>query len=162
MARVYIGVGSNIDPTVNVRAAVAALRERFAPLEVSPVYESRAVGFDGANFYNLVVGFDTDLPVEEVAAAMQAIEDAQGRDRSAPRFAPRTIDLDVLLYDDLVRDQPHLHLPRPEITENAFVLRPLAEITPERRHPTLGRTFAELWADYDEGGQPLRQVPFSW
>lgn len=158
MARVYIGVGSNIDPDTHVRAAVAALRERFGRLEVSPVYESEAVGFDGPNFYNLAVGFDTELSVEEVAAAMQAIEDAQGRDRTAPRFSARTIDLDVLLYDDLVRDQPHLHLPRPEITENAFVLRPLAEIAPTRRHPTLGRSLAELWSDFDQASQPLRPV----
>lgn len=162
MARVYIGVGSNIAPAEHVRAAVAALRERFGRLDVSSVYESRPVGFDGANFYNLAVGFDTELSVDAVADTMQAIEDAQGRDRTVPRFAARTIDLDVLLYDDMVLDKPHLHLPRPEILERAFVLQPLAEIAPDVVHPTLQRSFAELWAVFDKGDQALWRIPFDW
>ncbi len=158
MARIYISIGSNIDAARNVRRAVAALRADFGPLALSPVYESEAVGFAGDNFLNLVAGADTARPVAEVAARLHAMEDAQGRDRSGPRFSSRVIDLDLLLYDDLVLESPGLVLPREEILHNAFVLRPLADLAPDLVHPVAGRTMAELWADFDQSSQRLWPV----
>ena len=158
MARIYISIGSNIDAARNVRRAVAALRADFGPLALSPVYESEAVGFAGNNFLNLVAGADTARPVREVAARLHAIEDAQGRDRSGPRFSSRVIDLDLLLYDDLVLDTPALVLPREEILDNAFVLRPLADLAPDLVHPVARRTMAELWAEFDQSTQALWPV----
>lgn len=156
MARVYVSVGSNIERERYIRAGLTGLRERYGALQCSRVYESRAVGFDGDDFYNLVVGFDTDRPVREVAATLRDIERLNARDRRAPRFCARTLDLDLLLYDDLVIDEPGLQLPRAEILRYAFVLGPLAEIAGERRHPCDGRRYAELWEAFaDKAAQPM-------
>lgn len=158
MARVYVSIGSNIDRDAAIRGGVRALRERFGPLTLSSVYESEAVGFDGDNFYNLVAGFDSDEDVQTVAEALREIEDAHGRVRSGPRFSSRTLDLDLLLYDDLVLASPQI--PRHEILHNAFVLWPLAEIAPEAVHPQERVTFAVLWARFDKSRQQLWPVPF--
>ncbi len=158
MARVYVSVGSNIDREQHVRAALDALRARFGPIAVSTVYESEAVGFDGDAFYNLVVGFDTTDDVHAVAAALDAIEDANGRRRDGPRFSSRTLDLDLLLYDELVLNEPGLQLPRDEIPRFAFVLKPLLELIPDGVHPLSGRRYADLWAEFDADSQPLRPV----
>lgn len=160
MARVYVSIGSNIERAQHIRAGVDALRAAFGTLAISSVYESEAVGFDGDNFYNLVVGFDSDEPVEKVVAELRAIEDRHGRDRSGPRFSSRTLDLDILIYDALVCDQPQL--PRDEITKNAFVLWPLAEIAPDEMHPQEGVSFAELWARFDKSKQQLWPVAFDF
>lgn len=145
MARVYVSLGSNIDREVRIRQAVEALRQRFGEIELSPVYDSAAVGFDGSDFLNLVADFDSDLEVAAVAAIFRDIEDRLGRDRSLPRFANRAIDLDILLYDDLILDVPGIRIPRPDILVNAFVLKPLQDIAPERLYPHTGQSYAELW-----------------
>lgn len=161
MARVYVSVGSNIDRERYIRAGLAALRECYGALQCSRIYESQAVGFEGDDFYNLVVRFDTDQSVREVAAALRKIERQNARDRRAPRFSARTLDLDLLLYDELVVDEPGLQLPRAEILRYAFVLGPLAEIAGERRHPQSGRSYAELWRDFpDRAAQPMWAVAF--
>lgn len=158
MAVIYISVGSNIDRKKNLRAALAALRARFDHVRTSPVYESVAVGFDGKNFYNLVVEAHTDLTPDQVVQTLRATEDAQLRDRTQPKFSPRTLDLDLLLYDDLVVQQPEFQLPRDEIVKYAFVLAPLADLVPQVLHPTLKQTFAELWQQFERGDQELWQV----
>lgn len=155
MARVYLSLGSNIDRARNIQAGIEDLRARFGPLQLSRIYESEAVGFAGENFYNLVVGLDTDESVESIAQILRAIEDRHGRVRKGPRFSSRTLDIDLLLYGDLVLNTPGLVLPREEITRNAFVLCPLAEIAPDLAHPVLQRTYGELWAAFDKTRQPL-------
>jgi 2-amino-4-hydroxy-6-hydroxymethyldihydropteridine diphosphokinase len=145
MARIYVSIGSNVERETRIRQSVAALREHFGEIELSPVYDSAAVGFDGSNFLNLVAGFDSPLPVAEVAAAFRDVEDRLGRDRSLPKFASRPIDLDILLYDDLILDVPGIHIPRPEILVNAFVLKPLQDIAADRLHPETGQSYADLW-----------------
>jgi len=162
MARVYVSIGSNIDRDRSIRGGVADLREAFGELTLSSVYESEAVGFDGDDFYNLVAGFDTDMGVNEVAALLREIEDRHGRVRSGPRFSSRTLDIDLLLYDDLDTDSDGLSLPRDEITKNAFVLWPLAEIAPDAVHPVLNKRYRDLWDAFDKTKQPLRPVAFAW
>lgn len=158
MARVYVSVGTNIDREHHVRAALDALVAHYGAVQCSTIYETAAVGFDGDDFYNLVVGFDTEEPPTEVAAQLRAIEDANGRLRSGPRFSSRTLDLDLLLYDDVILDEGRLQIPRDEITHQAFVLAPLAEIAGERRHPLTGTTFAQLWAEFPQADATLRPV----
>jgi len=160
MARVYVSVGSNIERERHVRTGIGALHEKFGPLILSRVYESRAVGFDGDDFFNLAAAFDTELSVQAVARTLRDIERANGRDRRASRFCPRTLDLDLLLYGDAVLEEGEIKLPREEITRYAFVLGPLAEIAGEMRHPVLQRRFRELWDEFDRDGQPMR--PVAW
>lgn len=162
MARVYVSIGSNIEREANIRGGVADLQAHFGELVLSQVYESAAVGFDGDNFYNLVAAFETDRAVQEVARILHTIEDEHGRTREGPRFSSRTLDIDMLLYDDLILTEGKLELPRDEITKNAFVLWPLAEIAPELEHPVLKQSYAALWAAFDKEKQPLWPIPFSW
>lgn len=144
MPRAYISVGSNINREKNVRSAVRALRKRFGAVILSRVYETRPVGFQGDSFYNLAVAVDTDEPMEDVASALRVIERQHDRRRGLDRFAPRTLDLDLLLYGDVVSER----LPRREILQYAFVLCPLAEIAPELRDPASGKTYSDLWAEF--------------
>jgi len=162
MARVYVSIGSNIDRDANIRGGVADLQSHFGELQLSTVYESGSVGFDGDNFYNLVAAFDTNKDVQEVTMILHAIEDEHGRTREGPRFSSRTLDIDMLLYDDLVIKEGKLELPRDEITKNAFVLWPLAEIAPDLEHPVLKQRYAALWKAFDKEKQPLWPIQFSW
>jgi 2-amino-4-hydroxy-6-hydroxymethyldihydropteridine diphosphokinase len=161
-ARVYVSLGSNSNREAKIRLAVAALREQFGEIELSPVYDSAAVGFDGSDFLNLVAGLDTGLEVEAVAASFHAIEDQLGRDRSQPRFASRPIDLDILTYDDLILDVPGIRVPRPEILENAFVLKPLQDIAPQCLHPETGESYAELWQRMAPTAPRLNRFPMEF
>ncbi len=163
MTRVYLSLGSNIDRHRHILAGLDALADQLGPLQVSPVYESEAVGFAGSHFFNLVAGLDTELPVAELSACLKQIEDDNGRDRSGPRFSPRTLDIDILTYGDFVGTAlAGMELPRAEILENAFVLLPLADIAPEEKHPVLGKSYAELWQAYDRRRQQLWLVDFVW
>ena len=160
MARIYVSVGSNINPVDNIRSAVDALRQHFPVLDISTVYESQAVGFEGENFLNFVVGFDSEQALAELIQLLDDIEDQLQRDRSGPRFSARTIDLDLLVYDDIIA--PELNIPRDEISKNAFVLQPLAELAPGLVHPQLQISYAQLWNDFDHESQSLWPIPFEW
>lgn len=158
MTEIFVGIGSNVEPERHLRAGVKLLRERFGELTVSPVYRNPAVGFEGDDFFNLVASFDSDAGYEQVHTELEKIEFACGRVRGGPRYAPRTLDIDLLLYGDLVRDTPPV-LPRKDLLRYAFVLKPITDIAPQHRHPVTGRTFAEHWAEFDAASQPL--VPVS-
>ena len=147
-----------MDRTCNIRSGVNALREQFGELTLSRIYDSAAVGFNGANFFNLVVGFDSAQSVQEIVTALQRIEAEHGRKREEKRFAPRPLDLDLLLYDNLVLNKGKIHIPRDEILKYAFVLCPLAEIAPQQIHPVTGRSFLQLWRAFDDTGQQLSPV----
>lgn len=159
MIDVYVAAGSNVEPQRHLRTALAALRERFGTLRCSPAYRNQAVGFQGDDFINLVVGFATDEPVEDVRAALRQIESLCGRPPQSPRWAPRTMDLDVLLYGDLTGEHAGMTLPRPDLVRRAYMLKPLADIAPQLLHPTLGQSIATLWQAFAEQHHPLVVVP---
>lgn len=161
MARVYVGIGSNIERETHIRGAVQALRQRFGTLILSQVYESQPIGFEGADFYNLVAGFETSLPVEQLLGELHGIEQNHGRKRSGERFEARTLDLDLLLYNGMVRHDGNVDVPRAEILRYAFMLRPLAEIVPTQTHPENGKTFSELWREFADNQQKLHRVDFT-
>ena len=158
MPQVYIAAGSNIEPERHLAMAVAELGRQFPGVRFSPWYRNRAVGFDGEDFINFVAGFPTGLPVAEVLQRLHAIEELCGRPRAAPRWAPRSMDLDVLLYDDLICQEPHLKLPRPDLLKRAYMLGPLAALAPDLMHPTERQTIGELWDRFDRAAHPLVPV----
>ncbi len=162
MTRVYLSLGSNIRRHQHIAAGLDALAAAFGELHISSVYESKSVGFDGSNFFNLVVGIDTSLGVAALSERLKNIEDDNGRCRQGPKFSPRTLDIDILVYGDSVGVEAGISLPRAEITQNAFVLLPLAEIAGEQLHPQLQQSYASLWQAYDKSAQPLWPVDFVW
>jgi len=158
MARVYLSLGSNLEPQRYLSLALDDLRRHFGMLDVSPAYRSRAVGFDGPDFVNLAVGLDTDLAPAALNDWLHTLEDHHGRRRDQPRYSSRTLDVDIVLYDDFVTDGPgHLQIPRKEL-KHAFVLKPLAGIAPDLKHPVEGKTMAELWAEFPHEREPLDRV----
>ena len=160
MAKIYISIGSNIEAEKNIRLAIHALQDYYGKLILSSVYESEAVGFAGDNFLNLVAGLNTEEDVHAVATTLRRIEDENGRDRSGPRFSSRIVDLDLLLYDDLILKEDKLEIPRDEITKNAFVLLPLEEIAPQLIHPVSGKTMCDHWISFDKESQKLWAINF--
>ncbi|MDQ6646079.1 MAG: 2-amino-4-hydroxy-6-hydroxymethyldihydropteridine diphosphokinase [Pseudomonadota bacterium] len=161
MSRVYLSLGSNLEPERHLRAAIAALRERFGDISVSPAYRSRSVGFDGSDFVNLAVGLETDLSPQALNDWLHALEDRHGRRRDVPRYSDRTLDIDIVFYDTLVLEgEGHLQIPRNEL-QHAFVLRPIADIAPDFRHPQSGASMAELWAAFPPESEPLQLAPLS-
>lgn len=162
MPQVFVSIGSNIDKKKNVHTAIHELNSSYAPLTPSRVYESEAVGFPSENFYNLVVGFDTDVSVQNVLARLANIENACGRQRSGNNHEARTLDIDLLLYGNLTKHDGDTHVPRCEIYRYAFVLLPLAEIAPEVKHPETGITFGEMWRNFSDRNQKLWPVAFDF
>lgn len=157
MARVYVSIGSNIEPEQNVRAAIRALKQSYANVALSPIYRSKAEGFEGDDFFNLAASFDTDEPPERLADRLGRIEAAQGRVRSGGRFSPRTLDIDILLYDDLVRHDRRFDIPRRDIYSHAHVLGPLVALAPDLRHPETGERLAERWQQFADKNS-LREI----
>jgi 2-amino-4-hydroxy-6-hydroxymethyldihydropteridine diphosphokinase len=155
----YVSVGSNMEPVKHIRMALARLRDRFGPLVLSSVYRNRAAGFEGEDFLNLVVGFPANDPPPEIVAELERLHVAAGRVRGPNRFAPRTLDLDLLLYGDEVNEA--VQVPRRDITDYSFVLGPLAEIAPELRHPVTGETMAALWGRFDKATHPIHRLPLA-
>jgi len=160
MHTALLSLGSNLDPERHLRAAAAALRERFGEVVFSSVLRTPAVGFEGPEFFNAAAVLRTDLDPAALEAWLHALEAAQGRDRSALRFSSRTLDIDIVFYDDLViapKHGSHLQLPRPEL-QHAFVLQPLAQIASGFRDPISGSTLAQLWAAHAQHAMPLPLV----
>lgn len=158
----YISIGSNIERDKNIPSSLNALTHRFGTLTVSSVYESEPVGFAGEVFYNLVVGFDSDLPVKSIAQQLRKIELEHGRTRGCQKFSARTLDLDLILYGDLLVNDGGLQIPRDEIERYAFVLEPLAEIAPDLIHPISGKPYALLWQEFDKTGLKQKKVIPAW
>jgi len=160
MANVYLSIGSNIQRNLHISSGINALKKRYKKVTCSPVYESMAIGFEGDNFYNLVTHFSTPDSIETLSEFLSTVEDENGRDRKGPKFGPRTLDLDLLLYDNQIIQSEKLCLPRPEIYTNAFVLRPLADIAGKIVDPVKKQTYQELWASFNQDKQKLWPIEF--
>jgi 2-amino-4-hydroxy-6-hydroxymethyldihydropteridine diphosphokinase len=156
MATVYVGLGSNIEAESNLRLALDELRRRYGELEISSAYRNKAVGFDGDDFLNLVARFESEFEPAEICAAIAAIHNLAGRDRQGGKWESRPLDIDLLLYNDRVMDEPRV--PREDVLEYSFVLRPLAELAPALKHPLTGKTMLEHWQEFDASRHPLEVV----
>ncbi|MBM0107668.1 2-amino-4-hydroxy-6-hydroxymethyldihydropteridine diphosphokinase [Steroidobacter sp. S1-65] len=159
MTAVYVAAGSNVEPEKYLSLALSLLAAAHGPLTSSPAYRNKAVGFEGADFINLVVGFNTDQDVTKVRQQLQAIEAACDRPPGAPKWAPRTMDLDILLFGDLVSNEPGLVIPRPDLVKRPYMLKPMAVIAADVMHPTLGKTMRELWVSFSGGEHSMIEVP---
>ncbi len=156
--RVFVGAGSNVEPERHLAHACAQIAHSWRDAQFSRSYRNVAVGFDGPEFINLVVGFSTGQPLAAVIARLHAIETQCGRPRYAPKWASRTMDLDVLMFGDLVEKTPDYTLPRPDLLKRPYMLGPMAEIAPEVVHPTEQRTIGELWEKFDRAGHQMVPV----
>jgi 2-amino-4-hydroxy-6-hydroxymethyldihydropteridine diphosphokinase len=156
--RVYVAAGSNLEPEKNLAHACAQIVHAWPDAHFSRAWRNVAVGFEGPDFINLVVGFSAAQPLHSVIEKLRGIETNCGRPRYAPKWASRTMDLDVLLYGDLVEKTADYTLPRPDLLKRAFMLGPLAEIAPHVVHPLAHRTIGELWAAFDRDGHAMTEV----
>ncbi|MET0378869.1 MAG: 2-amino-4-hydroxy-6-hydroxymethyldihydropteridine diphosphokinase [Spongiibacteraceae bacterium] len=161
MTRVVIGIGSNIEPERHIVAALDALSSVYGELLVSPVYESEAIGFAGPAFLNLVVALDTEQPLRDLSQQLLTIERGNNYLGGAEKFSSRTLDLDLLLYGDLVGVFGSVKLPRADIVDYAYTLWPLVDIAGDARHPVSGLAYRELKKQFLPQ-QKLRRIPFVW
>jgi 2-amino-4-hydroxy-6-hydroxymethyldihydropteridine diphosphokinase len=158
---VFVGIGSNIEPERHIRAALVSLADQFGALTVSPVYESEAIGFVGPAFLNLVVAFETEIALHDVARQLTAIERSNNYLGGAEKFSSRTLDLDLLLYGDAVGCFGAVTLPRADIVDYAYTLWPLVDIAAEAVHPALGLAYRDIKKGFT-AAQKLRKIPFVW
>jgi 2-amino-4-hydroxy-6-hydroxymethyldihydropteridine diphosphokinase len=145
MSTAWLGLGSNVNADAHIRAGINELKEKFESVTLSPAYASTAVGFEGNDFINLVARVETDMQPVELRQYLRDLEDRYGRKRDVPKFSDRSLDVDILFYDDLVLLSPVLEIPRAEILKFAHVLKPLADLEPELVHPTERRCMSEIW-----------------
>ena len=162
MTRVYLSIGSNVERERNLRSSVRQLDKLFGPLTLSSVYRSRAVGFAGDDFYNMAIGFDTVSSVDDIHRSLRQIEHAHGRERHIGKYSARPIDIDLLLFGDMVHHTARFVIPRTEITQCAFVLLPLCEIAADLIHPETGQTIGAMWDNFDADDQPIRRIDFEF
>ena len=161
MSRVFVSIGSNINKEHNLCSCLNALQQIFRNIIKSSVYQSAAIGFEGADFYNMVVSLETTLTPSSVNRVFFEIEKKHGRKRSENQFVSRELDLDQLLYDDLIVDKNGVHLPHKDLDKHAYILEPMAEIAGDLVHPKTGQCFSELLQNLDHP-EPITRVPFSW
>jgi len=163
----WLGIGSNIERGYHIRAAVEALEERFTEVRLSLIYESEAAGFAGPPFYNLVAWIETTLSLSELQTWCKAVEQGLGRVESSERFSSKTMDIDILLFDDLVAEATANtpKLPRGEVLTSAYVLAPLAELVPYMCHPETTKSYRNHWLEFNastvENGL-MGVVPYPW
>lgn len=149
MANITLGIGSNIAREENICSGLKILSKQFESVSLSPVYESRAVGFDGSNFFNMVMSLTSDMPLGELASFLRELEACHGRKKNAKKYSSRFLDVDILTYDNWVGNFDGIILPREEILLHAFVLKPLADVVPNLVHPVVGQSFATLWHNFN-------------
>lgn len=157
MSTAWLGLGSNVNAETNIRSGIRELGKKFKSISLSPAYVSTAVGFDGDDFINLIARVETDLHPIQLRQYLRELEDRYGRKRDVPKFSDRTLDIDIVLYDDLVLLSPALELPRAEILKFSHVLKPLADLEPDLIHPTELRSMKDIWesSEMDRGGLRL-------
>jgi 2-amino-4-hydroxy-6-hydroxymethyldihydropteridine diphosphokinase len=159
IVQAFVAIGSNVDPAERMLQAARAIRQRFADARFSRCYRNPAYGFEGPDFYNAVTGFSTTLPLDALLPSLREIEARCGRERADARWAPRRMDLDLLLYGDVVGAGPGYTLPRRDLSRRVYMLGPLAEIAPDLLYPPSGPTIARLWEQFPQSEHLLTPLP---
>ncbi len=155
MSKVFVALGSNIDPNARLQSAARLLKSHFPDARFSSCYRNAAVGFEGDDFINAVVVFSTDLPVAELLGVLHAIEEQCGRSRADSQWGPRAMDLDLLLYGNEIGEGVGYVLPRRDMLRRAYMLGPLAELAPDVPHPVARETIGALWRAFPQGEHPM-------
>ena len=158
MPDAYVAAGSNVRPRASLSRALALLGGEFPGLRASRAYSNAAVGFEGDDFINLVVAFPAEIPTEELLDRLKSIERSCGREPGAPKWGPRSLDLDLLLHGDRVGRVAGKSLPHPDLLTRAWVLGPLAELAPALVHPVARERIDSLWRRFDRSAHPLTPV----
>ena len=158
MSIAWLGLGSNVNAETHIRASIQELQAEFKNIALSPIYASTSVGFDGDDFINLVARIETDMHPLELRNYLRNMEDRYGRKRDVPKFSDRSLDIDILLYDDLVLLSPVLEIPRAEILKFSHVLKPLADLEPDLLHPTELKPMREIWESSGLNDDSLRTL----
>ncbi|MAR77723.1 MAG: 2-amino-4-hydroxy-6-hydroxymethyldihydropteridine diphosphokinase [Gammaproteobacteria bacterium] len=156
--KIYLGIGSNVDRVNNIKSCLNMIRELYGDIQISPVYETKSMGFDGPNFYNLVCYFQANIDIHNLNNILKKIENKHGRNFNETKFSSRTIDIDILYYDDLICDGENIKLPRDEILKYDFVLRPLVDIAPHYIHPEKKITNKKIMDTYKIQQQIIGKV----
>jgi len=160
MASIYLSIGSNIEPEFHFRQCAKTLKEKFGNPVWSPIYRSAAVGMNGDDFLNGVVSATTVLSIASTVELLKDIELEHGRIRSANKFSSRTLDVDLLLFDEIVLDTANITLPRAELVTAVYILKPLADLAPNDVHPLLDKTYKSLLQDLEKA-QPTCKTSLS-
>ena len=142
--KIFVGIGSNIDREKNIKSCIEILKDLYDNILISPVYETEAMGFNGPNFYNLVLSFETEENVYDLKNGLNQIENNHGRHFNETKFSSRTLDIDILYYDDLILSDDKVQIPRKEICEYDFVLKPLVDLVPDFIHPIRNISHKEM------------------
>jgi 2-amino-4-hydroxy-6-hydroxymethyldihydropteridine diphosphokinase len=158
VASIYLGLGSNLEPRKNLKLALLELQNRFGDMGVSNTYKNRPVGFIGDDFMNLVVQIESEVSAQDICKEIELIHKLSGRQRASSKWGSRPLDIDLLLYNDLILDEKPVRVPRDDILKYSFVLRPMAELAPELRHPVTGKTMLTHWQEFDAASHPLERV----
>jgi 2-amino-4-hydroxy-6-hydroxymethyldihydropteridine diphosphokinase len=161
--RVLVALGSNINSEHNIREAIRLLALQTRLVAVSPVYETTPVGrTDQPNFLNAAALVETDLTAAELKSrVLQSIESELGRVRTTDKNAPRTIDLDVTLFDDEVLELGSRHIPDPDLLRYPHIAVPTADLAPGLKHPETGQTLLEIAAQLPKKGL-IERTDFTW
>ena len=154
MVQAYVGIGSNIDKAENISGCLSHLKNLFGEIKISPIYQSEPVGLKGDDFYNLVVRFETSYDIDVLETKLREIEYYFGRQRNQPPHTSRTLDIDLLLFGNLISEEHNV--PRNDIIKYGFVLKPLCDIEPNLIHPTKGEKIRILWEKFDCSDQPMQ------
>ncbi|MEK9887135.1 MAG: 2-amino-4-hydroxy-6-hydroxymethyldihydropteridine diphosphokinase [Gammaproteobacteria bacterium] len=160
MAQIHINIGSNQNRDENIKGAISLLNENFKNINFSAVYETPPYGFEGDNFFNIGANAETDLDIEDTVDLLRSIEINLGRKRVEKKFSSRSIDLDLILYNNEINTE--LNIPRDDILKFSFVLAPLAEIFPKGKHPISGETYDLMWSQFQNENKPeIKKYTFS-
>ncbi len=162
MPKVLLGLGSNINREENIRSGIDLVSRFLKKMKVSPVYESPAFGFVGDPFFNLAVSGMVDISLEDLVVLLRDIEFTHGRAVDAEKFSSRHLDIDVILYGDKVGVFDNIQLPRGELVEQAYVLKPVSDIEAELSHPALKLSFRQLWQEFKGDKRHIWQSDFQY
>lgn len=162
MARIYLSLGSNIQAEKHILQGLDALANEFGTLELSAAVESEPVGFIGDNFINLMAIINSDLPLKQLSQQLRQIEYDHGREENAPKYSGRTLDIDIVMVDQLTGEHDGISLPRKDLFRHGYMLYPMALMEPDMVPPGQELNCKQLWRSFPHTEQKLWVRTLTW